>query len=811
MDLGLRPRVVSTTQPTHGNVTCGELGGCLVSMTSGYVGEDSFRYTITDDRGSTSSAVVTLSVSESDAPTENAATDDQVTAPAGTTVRFDVTANDTVTDGDVAIVSVPTRGTAACNGQGACSYASAESSGWDVFTYRLGGESGPVASVRVRLVPTSSGATPSLDTPGKAASGQVFQTGVGLVAPGGADHDGATATQRPLVLTGGPGLTFGDVATAKGWTSAPGADGSVELTPGSDALLGNSRTVLVPPPLPPISQGTGGDGHVPILVGTKVFAFFHHANPTSVSCVDRQSGALCPGYPKRLPISADNAPGPGVVVGSKILVKLSNYSGTQFAPIGLFCWDASTDQTCGMVVVDRTERPTTTTFPVRVGNRAFFAAGTGLLYCVELDALQPCEDAPVRFSATDRGVLDIDAHNDRVNIAGSESTYCITASTGLPCSGWGAGRDLGGSNLVTMRNDAGSPNGICGIGSTLQCLADDSDDVEDLGAWLPGTPPYTTTGESTIGTRTFVGIYGSPGLGCFDWESRSLCAGDNFASGRASESSDGASLPSAYGTATDGACIVGLGDPGKVFTMDERGNSPCTSVSRGGDGLNADLRSQRCDATVGAARWSAVEVDGTELGDEGDFISFVVTARDAMTLDVVATGELVGGEPRLDLSDVDPQLHPDLTVDISAQQSQDGAAWEDGIGPRVTLTWAADQKVGCVETVVTAACPASAATTASVTDGVEPKVTKTIAIDVPSCGTVTTSSAPSTTVVSTTSSSTTIPTEVEAATDNRSNSSGTPLAVTGSTVLRPLALALVIVGAGLMLIAAGLPRRRRDR
>ena len=35
-------------------------------------------------------------------------------------------------------------------------------------------------------------------------------------------------------------------------------------------------TQTFPRPLPPISQGTGGDGHVPILVGSKVFAIYHH-------------------------------------------------------------------------------------------------------------------------------------------------------------------------------------------------------------------------------------------------------------------------------------------------------------------------------------------------------------------------------------------------------------------------------------------------------------------------------------------------------------------------------------------------------
>jgi hypothetical protein len=134
-------------------------------------------------------------------------------------------------------------------------------------------------------------------------------------------------------------------------------------------VLGDSRSIPFPRPLPPISQGTGGDGHVPIVVGSKVFAFFHHASPTSVTCVDRTTGVLCPGYPRALNMSTTNIPGPGVVVGTRIYVHLvPQWYGGDTGPISLFCWDTATDSTCGLVTVDRAPRAAPgASAPVRVG------------------------------------------------------------------------------------------------------------------------------------------------------------------------------------------------------------------------------------------------------------------------------------------------------------------------------------------------------------------------------------------------------------------------------------------------------------
>ena len=103
--------------------------------------------------------------------------------------------------------------------------------------------------------------------------------------------------------------------------------------------------------------------------------------------------------------------------------------------------------------------------------------------------------------------------------------------------------------------------------------------------------------------RTLVGSLSHGGLGCYDWSTMAPCTGGAYRATAGSRRLSGHSLPSAYGAAYDGACAVGLGDPGRVFTVDPAGSSPCLSLASGADRTRVDLRDQRCDGTVGAASW----------------------------------------------------------------------------------------------------------------------------------------------------------------------------------------------------------------
>ncbi len=168
--------------------------------------------------------------------------------------------------------------------------------------------------------------------------------------------------------------------TARGWTAEPVTSGARALhaKAGSDALLGEVSDAI-PRPLPAIGQGTGGDGHVPILVGSKVFAFFHHSTPTQVTCVDRATGSLCPGYPKTLNQATTNIPGPAVVVGTRIYVHLSPMQfAAQRTAQALYCWDAAKDRTCGLIVADRLDRQYAyASAPVLIGGKLYFGGDGG--------------------------------------------------------------------------------------------------------------------------------------------------------------------------------------------------------------------------------------------------------------------------------------------------------------------------------------------------------------------------------------------------------------------------------------------------
>lgn len=227
-----------------------------------------------------------------------------------------------------------------------------------------------------------------------------------------------------------------------------------------------------------------------------------------------------------------------------------------------------------------------------------------------------------------------------------------------------------------------------------------------------------------MGSRTLYGAYPYSGLGCWDWAAMGPCSGGGYdVDGWLTTDANSASLPTAYGAAFDGTCVVGLGDPGLVFTVDPSGASPCTSLTSGANRV-VDLRSQRCDGTVGRATWDAVRLTDADLNPGAEFSSLVVTVRDATTNAVVRTAELVGTDGVVDLSGIDPTLHPALSLDAAAQSVAGDPAWADGTAPKLSLTWHADPAAGCFHTTTTATCSvASGQSPLAVEATVEPAAT----------------------------------------------------------------------------------------
>jgi large repetitive protein len=90
--------ITSFTMPAHGTLSIHADQRFTYTPAAGFVGEDGFSYTISDGRGGTAQATVTLVVEWPN--TAPVAVDDRATTTQGTPVTIDVLANDSDADGD---------------------------------------------------------------------------------------------------------------------------------------------------------------------------------------------------------------------------------------------------------------------------------------------------------------------------------------------------------------------------------------------------------------------------------------------------------------------------------------------------------------------------------------------------------------------------------------------------------------------------------------------------------------------------------------------------------------------------------------
>ncbi|MEO5625733.1 MAG: Ig-like domain-containing protein [Dokdonella sp.] len=139
--------IIGVTAPTSGTVV---ISGNVVVYTpaAGFSGIDRFAYTISDGRGGTASAFVTVVVAAvpNQPPT---AVNDAVLTPANTPVTINVLANDTDPDGDpLSIIGVtqPANGTAVVTPNGITYTPNAGFLGFDQFTYTISDGRGGIAT-----------------------------------------------------------------------------------------------------------------------------------------------------------------------------------------------------------------------------------------------------------------------------------------------------------------------------------------------------------------------------------------------------------------------------------------------------------------------------------------------------------------------------------------------------------------------------------------------------------------------------------------------------------------------------------------
>ena len=254
--------VTGVTDPPHGGASANANGTIHYVPDPDYFGDDSFGYTISDGRGGTSSATVTVQVAPvNDAPV---AVDDAATTNEDTAVDVAVLANDTDVDGDALVVPGvfgAVNGTASVNANGTVRFTpAADFTGTASFGYT------------------------AADGKGATATGAVSVTVAAVNDAPVAVNDSATTTQGvPVAIAvlandtdvDSASLAVASVSDPPHGTAAANANGTITYTPdpgysGPDAFgysatdgiaTGNVATVsiTVTPAPPPASALHVGD------------------------------------------------------------------------------------------------------------------------------------------------------------------------------------------------------------------------------------------------------------------------------------------------------------------------------------------------------------------------------------------------------------------------------------------------------------------------------------------------------------------------------------------------------------------------
>ncbi|MAM61271.1 MAG: hypothetical protein CMH11_07250, partial [Maritimibacter sp.] len=151
--------VTSVGTPANGTATLNADGTVTYKPNQDYTGTDSFTYTVTDDKGATDTATVTVDMApvndNPDAEDDVRVTDD--TDP----LVIDVLANDTDVDGDpltVTDVTTPSFGTVTDNGDGTVTYDPMDDfTGTDTFDYTISDGNGGTDTATVTIVVNGDG------------------------------------------------------------------------------------------------------------------------------------------------------------------------------------------------------------------------------------------------------------------------------------------------------------------------------------------------------------------------------------------------------------------------------------------------------------------------------------------------------------------------------------------------------------------------------------------------------------------------------------------------------------------------------
>ena len=170
-DDGAGLTITALDSPTAGSVVANGDGTVTYTPNAGFIGIDSFTYTVSDSVGATASAVITITVAVPNRPP--AAQDDTVTVAPGTAITIDAIANDNDPDGDplrFAALELPPHGDLSVS-EGKLHYRPEQGfTGPDSFAYTVTDDRGGLATAIVRI------AVSAVDQPPVAAADSVETT-----------------------------------------------------------------------------------------------------------------------------------------------------------------------------------------------------------------------------------------------------------------------------------------------------------------------------------------------------------------------------------------------------------------------------------------------------------------------------------------------------------------------------------------------------------------------------------------------------------------------------------------------------------
>jgi VCBS repeat-containing protein len=267
-DTGTGIAVTAHTAPSHGTVSIDSDGSYTYTPDSGYAGQDSFTYTITDATSRTSTATVHLTVADPAAPVANADSGSTPYATPLVVAAPGVLGNDTGTGIAVTAHTAPSHGTVSIKGDGSYTYTPASGyAGSDSFTYTITDVVGQTASAKVSLTVAAPGAPVAVDDTGSTP----YATPLVVAAPGVLGNDAGTG----ISVTGHTAPSHGTVSIkgdgAYTYTPAAGFAGSDSFTYTITDAVNQTATATVsltvaPPTAPVAADDTGSTPYATPLV-----------------------------------------------------------------------------------------------------------------------------------------------------------------------------------------------------------------------------------------------------------------------------------------------------------------------------------------------------------------------------------------------------------------------------------------------------------------------------------------------------------------------------------------------------------------